>query len=581
MEYGYTPYAHKKKTSFLSKLPKIKLPKSAKKWIGILVGIVVAIFLIFYLCLGELRFFMNHYFGLTFFSKNYVVLLQNNYELRPGGGFITGYGTVDTFMGFTGDISFNNSYDINTETYVTPPYPHEDLLKNEWYQGYTFRDANWDPDFPGSTTDLIKFYQTKFPKKDVDGFIVMNFSMIEDLIGELGSIQVNGKTYTKDNLFSQLEFEVNNIDRHNIEALKNRKNVLGDLSAALIGKAKWHPFKTRDVIVSGLHNKDMYVWLKNNRLQNKLIVKGWANTLKLPERSDFLAVNLANLGSKKADRYIQTEVYYHADITQAMPVITTEVTIRYPGSKNTYSDDYKGYLRILIPGKSTVESSPVDSKTETKGDFKVVGTKVVIPAGSKTSLTYSYSLPRYTFNSDQFSLRLAKQSGSGAFYKLTVESAEGKLIQSKQFDARENRAMFIGQLKNDIDLDLDVISDAMPPYPTEQQFKDLTHIEIIWNEPVDVNSATNANNYIVIDLNKQNSVITDKITVASAKLTRDNVVELELKGITKQDLEHYQINLKGLKDLAGNVITPTPKTITAVQRIKAGAADKTVSAVAQ
>ncbi len=568
MEYGYTPYTHKKKTNFLSKLPKIKLPKSAKKWIAIIAGIIIALFLIVYLCLGELRFFANHYLGLTFFSKNYVVLLQNNYELRPGGGFITGYGTIDTFMGFTSDISFKNSYDIDTKTYVTPPYPHEDLLKNEWYQGYTFRDANWDPSFPGSTVDLIKFYKAKFPKRDVDGFIVVNFSMIEDLIGKLGGVEVNGKAYTKDNLFSQLEFEVNNVDRHNVEALNNRKNVLGDLAASLMGKAKWHPFKTRDVIVSGLHNKDMYIWLNNNRLQNKLITKGWANTLKLPERSDFLAMNLANLGSKKADRYIQTEVHYHADVTKEMPVITAEVTLRYPGSKNTYSDDYKGYLRLYIPGKSTIEKAPVDSKTETNGDFKSIGAKIVLPAGSKASLTYNYTLPRYAFKNNQFQLRLAKQSGSETFYKLTVEAAEGKLIKSSQFDARENRATYVGQLKNDIDLSLAVVPDSMPPYPIEQQFKDLSHVEIIWNEAVDVNSATKVTNYSVSDLNKNNATVTDKITVKSAKLAKANVVELELTGITKQDLEHYQIKMNGLKDTVGNVITPNPKTITAVQRIK-------------
>ena len=107
-----------------------------------------------------------------------------------------------------------------------------------------------------------------------------------------------------------------------------------------------------------------------------------------------------------------------------------------------------------------------------------------------------------------------------------------------------------------------------PPYPIEQQFKDLSHVEIIWNEAVDVNSATKVTNYSVSDLNKNNATVTDKITVKSAKLAKANVVELELTGITKQDLEHYQIKMNGLKDTVGNVITPNPKTITAVQRIK-------------
>jgi DNA/RNA-binding domain of Phe-tRNA-synthetase-like protein len=68
-------------------------------------------------------------------------------------------------------------------------------------------------------------------------------------------------------------------------------------------------------------------------------------------------------------------------------------------------------------------------------------------AGSKTSLTYTYTLPRNTFESDKYKLRLIKQSGSETFYKLTVEAPEGRLIESDDFETRENRAMFNGQLK--------------------------------------------------------------------------------------------------------------------------------------
>ena len=108
---------------------------------------------------------------------------------------------MSTTLGFISDISFHNSYEIDTDTYVIPPYPHEELLKNEWYEGYTFRDANWNPNFPESADTLIDFYQRKFAEKDVDGIIVMNFSMIENLVGELGGIEIDGKLVTKEQLF--------------------------------------------------------------------------------------------------------------------------------------------------------------------------------------------------------------------------------------------------------------------------------------------------------------------------------------------------------------------------------------------
>ncbi len=567
MEYAYSPYHHKKNEKKERKFKKIKLPKGVKKWVGIIVGFIVLILFICYLMLGELRFFANHFLGLTFFSKDYVVLLQNDYELRPGGGFITGYGEISTFMGFPGDITFKNSYEIDTQSYVIPPYPHEELLKNEWYQGYSFRDANWDPHFPNAAGELMKFYQEKFPEKDVDGFIVVNFSLIEKLIDELGDISLNDKLLTKNNLFSELEFEVNNIDRHNVEALESRKNILGDLAVQLIKKAKRHPFKSRDVLTEGLNSKNLYMWLKNERLQSKLVEKGWTNILEPVERSDFLAVNLANLGSKKADRYVQTEVHYYANITKELPEITTEVTIRYPGFTNTYSDNYKGYLRLYVPSGADVTSLPLDSQEHTEGAFKMIGTKIILPAGSKTSLSYVYTLPRNTFLHDQYQLRLVKQSGSEAFYKLTVETAEGKLMESDDFDTRENRAMFMGKLKNDMDLGVKILPDTTPPYPIEQEFEDLTHINVIWNEPMDPATANDPKNFSIADLNNNNEN-TDEVNVLSAQLIQPNVIQLELNGVSDQPLEYYRIDLKGLKDQTGIDILPDPKSITVVQRIK-------------
>lgn len=570
MDYAYSPY-HKKKHEKKPKKwkgPKIKMPSSWGKWIAILISIILLLLFGLYWSLGGLRFFANHYFGLTFFSKNYLIVLQNNYELRPGGGFITAYGDLSTFMGWPTELSFKNSYDISSSTYITPPYPHEELLKNEWYEGFTFRDANWSPDFPENVPILIDFYQQKFPKKQIDGIITMNFSLFEELVDVFGSIELNGKRYDKNNLFSELEFEVNNIDRHNLKALNDRKNILGELAAAMLKEVRSHPYKVRDVILEGLNTKDLYIWLKNERLQNMLAEKGWTNELIPTDRSDFLAVNLANLGSKKADRYVQPEVHYYANITKELPEITTEVTLRYPGFTNTYSDNYKGYLRLYLPKDADVSSSPVDSIVEIEGEFKVVGTKIILPAGSKSSLVYVYTLPRNTFLRDQYQLRLIKQSGSETFYKVTVEAPRGTLMESDSLDTRENRASFQGKLENDMDFSLRILPDTTPPYPIEQEFEDLGKINIIWNEPVDPLTAEDGKNYKVTDLNFQNTK-TDQVNVISAKLVEPNIVQLGLEGVTEQIEEHYRIEMNAVTDLAKNQIIPNPKSITAIQRIKA------------
>lgn len=562
MQKSYSPYLRK---------PSSVLPKGGrgKKALKIALGILLGFFILFYLWLGPLRFFVNHYLGLTFFAKNYLILLQNNYESRPGGGFITAYGNLDTLFGFPRNLEFHNSYDIDTQNYETPPYPQEEFLKNEWYQGYTFRDANWEGNFPDSAKPLTDFYQQKFPEADVDGIIVINFSLIERLVDAFGGIELQGKELTSRNLFSEMEFTVNNVDRHSVEALGSRKNILGELAQVLTGKMKWSPGITKHVVQEGLKNKDLYLWLKSERLQKGIEKRGWGNALSLPESSDFLAVNLANLGARKADRYMTREVYHTVNLTKEVPEVTLEVTIRFPGFTNSYSDNYKGYLRVYIPGEATVEETPIESRTERTGDLSSIGSKIVIPAGSKTTLSYRFTLPRIFFEENQYRLRLVKQSGNDTFYQVVVETPRDSLIQSEDFETRENRAFFRNFLTSDRDLSLRVAADTSPPYPIEQVFENLNTIKIHWNEPLDPTSASDALNYTLWDSNAVNQA-TDEAKVVYVE-QEGNVTKLELQGAVRQNLEQYKLELKNLRDLAGNPIFPEPKMITVVQRFEENA----------
>lgn len=562
---GYSPYTSKPKKERNFKMPKFS--GGARKIIFIILGVIVTLFIIFYLMLGGLRFFANNYLRLTFFSQNYLILLQNNYEIRPGGGFITAYGNLDTLFGFPTNLTFSNSYEIDTDTYVTPPYPHEDLLKNEWYEGYTFRDANWEVNFPDAAMEIIDFYQQKFPKKDVDGIIVVNFSMIENLVEKLGGVELNGEKYEKNNLFSAVTDTVNDVDRHDEEALLNRKDILSDLATTLFAKAKWHPFKLKSVVIEALNNKDLYLWFESNGMQKKVVNKGWANVLELPEKSDFLAVNIANLGSKKADRYLIKQVHHYVNITKELPEVITEITLRYPGFTNTYADDYKGYMQIIVPGEAAINSELLDSRVTTMGNFKVIGETIILPAGGKTTLSYTYTLPRNLLNTGEYNLRLIKQSGDEKYVWVTVETAPDRITNSEDFECKENRAIYTGVPKTDIDLALTLMPDTASPYPIEQVFSDLNTISIYWNEPLNQSVAKDIANYNVTDTNHTESEITDEIKVIAAETVDASIIKLTLEGVTKQTLERYQIELRNIKDSSGNEINPNPKVVTAVQRI--------------
>jgi len=393
--------------------------------------------------------------------------------------------------------------------------------------------------------------------------------MIEELVDKLGGIEIDGQKLTKDNLFKELTDTVNDIDRHDETALIERKGVLGELATGLLPKAKWHPFKSKAVILEALESKDLYMWFKSDGIQRKIEKKGWGNSMDLAENADFLAVNLANLGSKKADRYLIKEVYHHVNIQKELPEITTEVVIRYTGSKNNYADDYKGYLRLYIPASATVASDTLGATEETYDDFKVISTQIILPAGSKTTVAYTYQLPRTLLPTSEYRLRLVKQSGDNKRYTITVESHEDSEISSEDFETRENKAIWEGYPVSDMDFSLQLEADTSAPYPIEQVFEDLSTIAIYWNEPIEASSGNDALNYEIIDADQMNSNITDEVKVVYAEIIDASVSKLELEGVTKQDLERYKVTLKDIRDQSGNSIDPNPKEITVVQRMVA------------
>ncbi len=215
---------HFSKNSLHHSKRKFFLQRSFKKSFFFLLTLISIIFIVGYVTLasllGQLRIFLPYWSeitGVPFSQRNYIVIFQNNNELRPAGGFISSFATLSFFGGMPTGFKFEDVYGtIDDHAYQTPPYPMEELLGNDDYQGYTFRDANYYADFPKSADDIIRLVHLTRPHLPIHGVIAVDYSFLEDLFTVISSMEINGKVINSSNLFSVLEFSVNNIDRHNI-----------------------------------------------------------------------------------------------------------------------------------------------------------------------------------------------------------------------------------------------------------------------------------------------------------------------------------------------------------------------------
>ncbi len=519
---------------------------------------------------GGLRFFLPYLPELTGFpfgTKTYLLVFQNNAELRPAGGFISSFATLQFSWGLPTKFEIEDVYgSIDDHPYQEGPYPMTKLLQNEWYKGYSFRDGNFDANFAHSAAELVRLYQLTRPQQKIDGVIAINFSVLQKLVAALGQIEVNGQILDGDNLFEAITASVNDVDRHNEKALAERKSIFKPLAYSLIYKLISNPFLTRtasDVITASFTEKEIQLYLFNSSwLARDLNRLGWTGEWPQEVSGDFLAVVEANLGGMKSNRYIQRDITYHLRISeenlaQKTPLEATLTTsLHHFGIENIpLSGPYTGYFRFY--------SQPDEQNPQSE--------IVKLQPGQSTEIVKRYNIPFSVLekvNEDWlYQLAIPKQSGTlSDHYTVIIELPRGYLAKSVEgFESRENFAYFQGQLNRDLKLAFQILPDQTPPRLVLQTNQRLNQINLHFNEDLNQDYAADPFSYEIRDLDIINSSQTDQLKIKKVETTSKDIT-LYLSGQTQQPEERYGVTLKNLRDTHGNILTQ--REITVVQRVK-------------
>ena len=142
---------------------------------------------------------------------HYLVLLQNNAEQRPSGGFLGTFATVDlTSTGYTNLMVDTNIYKRDnafTEDHVIePPAPLMGVAaQNRW----AMRDSNWDLDFRAAAERVSWFYAQE-GGEPVDGVIAINATVLQDLLKLTGpiSLEASDEELSAENFFDLLHYKI-------------------------------------------------------------------------------------------------------------------------------------------------------------------------------------------------------------------------------------------------------------------------------------------------------------------------------------------------------------------------------------
>lgn len=499
-------------------------------------------------------------------EQNYLIIFQNNNELRPTGGFISAYGILKLKDG-NYSLEFADSYSLkNTKTLPEAPKPFKVFLReDEKFDGWYFRDSNFDTDFKQSAINIEKLYRQQSGENNriFDGVFAVNFEFLEDLIG-LYEIKIDGKPLTRENLFLTLEHEVKDIDTHNQKDLENRKSILPTLATELINQARTEYSKTEQLlhlVIKALNEKKILLSFKNKEVQKITENKNWGGRFIPENHQNFIYPNISNIGGRKSDRYVQKNHQYYLVSTIDKTKITYTLDLEHHGGYSLNSDIYKAYIKILLPKNTKFVAAEGDfyqGRQYFNEDGYFEG-YIQLEPGEKKQIQLNFELPKNIFE-----INLIKQPGTNDFWQVIVKKQGENLIKSTDLQLRDNIGLWNGQLTSDKSIKFGYLQDQLPPVAVWQKFNEQNLIEINFSEPLKDNF-TDITKYRITDLNYIDKT-TDNIMVKQV-YGKNNSIFLVTEGISRAEEERYQIELNGIQDRYNNPDPPKKQTLTVVQRL--------------
>lgn len=370
-------------------------------------------------------------------EKKYLILFQNDKEIRPTGGFLTAYAV---FRVNKGVIHVENSEDIYTLDDSIPnakkekaPEPIATYLPK--VPQFNLRDTNLSPDFQESMKAFRNLYKEAGRYKEVDGIIGVDTHVLVSVMNILGDVVVGEKTYsTKIDPrcdCPQVIYELEESADRPIGDFRSteRKSIIGDLMYEIMNKAfssspklYWGPLIQTGFLE--IAQKHVLFSLENSDAQKGILAVNAGGKI-VPFDGDYFHLNEANFGGAKSNLFTDQKVEQKYSVSSD-GTITKTVTVNYknphePSDCNLergglcLNAPWRDWFRVYVPkGAKLIDSSGSEVKVKTYDDLgKTVfeGFLTVRPLGIGR-LTLIYILPFKLEKGSPLPVLIQKQPGT-------------------------------------------------------------------------------------------------------------------------------------------------------------------------
>ena len=375
------------------------------------------------------------------YPYRYLILLQNNNEIRPTGGFIGSYILLDMNDGEMTNMEVHDIYERDGQLGAAIEAPEEiaRLGGTHW----RMRDANYSPDFEVSAKKVAWFLE-KENGPGVDVVMGVDLALAEKILEITGPVQLRGIEFNSDNFVTLLTYIV----EAKLEGETNPKQILKDFIPAVETKLRENPNKWRALMVvlqDAIEEKHLQAYAKNEEVQNLFGELKMTGLVKQPaEDEDYFSIINTSIGGNKSDAWMEQAVTHRTFVHEDGSVIdqvtisrrhtwdtlTENTVLRYlaeadfhnvPGYLKDILGRYKNLvgMRIYVPkGTQLLEVEGVDPKEVLVREDDDLGltyfyTQVGVFPQNEVKLTLTYRLPFKLDlkTADEYHLQVQKQAG--------------------------------------------------------------------------------------------------------------------------------------------------------------------------
>ncbi len=422
--------------------------------------------------------------------RQYLLIFQNNSEIRATGGFIGTYGILTLDKGEIKELFIDGIFNADGQLHekIIPPRPIQ-KISTAW----SMHDANWFADFPTSAQKIAWFYE-KTGGPTTDGVISLTPTLIERLLELTGPISMPeyDVTLTPDNFVELIQYKVE-IDYD--KEINKPKKILSDFAPKFIHTLNQLSSENRrkalEIIFDCFEEKHILVYFNNPSLEELAVEWNYSGQL-LSTDKDYLSVVSSNINGYKTDMMVKETIKHQAEIQPDGSIIDTlTITRKHEGGQSEYdwwNRVNSNYLRVYLPldselisanGQSLEIYQPpidyqkqgfkidslvneieskmiVDKKTGThifqENNKTVFGNWVYVSPGETVVLTYKYRLPfkiDLTKSADSYSVLVQKQLGSiGSQFSYELKFPENWQVSWKHPDNAEHGSGIINYEKD-------------------------------------------------------------------------------------------------------------------------------------